>query len=117
MSSDGKIIAGDFPKGSIITKVFSVITLTPSGKFTGMNITNQIKNVEIITEESKKKFVGAAGWGLVGAVALGPLGAIAGILAGGNKKEILVACELKDGKKFIATVDSKLYQSMLSASY
>lgn len=118
--SSGDIIAGDFPEKSFIISVFGDISIhcqtikNPSFKH---NITKDIKSVEIITEETKKKFLGAAGWGAVGAIALGPLGAIAGVLAGGNKKELLIACELKDGKKFIATVDNKLYKTMLKVSY
>ena len=118
--SSGDIIAGDFPEKSFILNVFGDISIhcstikNPSFK---RSITKEIKNVEIITEETKKKFLGAAGWGAIGAIALGPLGAVAGILAGGNKKEMLIACELKDGKKFIATVDSKLYKKLLSVSY
>lgn len=118
--SSGDIIAGDFPEKSFIISVFGNISIqcstikNPSFKY---DITKSIKNIEIITEETKKKFLGAAGWGTVGAIALGPLGAIAGILVGGNKKEILIACELKNGKKFIATVDNKLYKNMLKVSY
>lgn len=117
--STGKILAGDYPNNTFISNSFSfnnTLTLV-QGVSKSIDITKKIKNVEIITEENQKKFVGAAGWGLVGGLALGPLGLIAGILAGGNKKKMLVACELKSGEKFIAEVDSKLYQSILSASY
>lgn len=116
----GKIIAGDFSKDNVIKIVAGKPAIVPKdgGLFNKVNfINNDIKSIEIITEENKKKFIGTAGWGLVGGLALGPLGLIAGILAGGNKKEILIACELKDGKKLIAEVDSKIYKSMLTASY
>jgi hypothetical protein len=116
----GKIIAGDFSKDNVIKIVAGKPAIVPKdgGLFSKVNfINNDIKSIEIITEENKKKFIGTAGWGLVGGLALGPLGLIAGILAGGNKKEILIACELKDGKKLIAEVDSKIYKSMLTASY
>ncbi len=118
--STGKIIAGDFSKDEVIKIVAGKLAIVPKdgGLFSKVNfINNDIQNVEIITEENKKKFIGTAGWGLVGGLALGPLGLIAGILAGGNKKEFLIACELKNGKKLIAEVDSKIYKSMLNASY
>lgn len=73
-----------------------------------------IQSVELVTEENKTSFVGKAGLGLVGAVALGPLGAIAGLLAGGNSKEVCFMCTLKDGKKFMAIADSKTYQKFLA---
>lgn len=41
-------------------------------------------NVEMLDEEKSKSFLGAAGLGFVGAALLGPLGLIAGALAGGN---------------------------------
>lgn len=116
--SSGDIIAGDFPEKSYLSNIWGEIYINfNSFKFPyakPLDITKDIKGIEIITEETKKKFLGAAGWGAVGAIALGPLGAVAGILAGGNKKEMLIACELKDGKKFIAEVDSKLYKKLLS---
>lgn len=121
----GKIIAGDFSKDEIIKIVAGKPAIVPKdgGLFSKVNFINndiqniEIQNIEIITEENKKKFIGTAGWGLVCGLALGPLGLIAGILAGGNKKEFLIACELKNGKKLIAKVDSKIYKSLLSASY
>lgn len=41
-------------------------------------------NVEMLDEEKSKSFLGSAGFGLVGAALLGPIGLIAGALAGGN---------------------------------
>ncbi len=41
--------------------------------------------VEVLDEEKSKSFLGSAGVGLVGAALLGPLGLVAGALAGGNK--------------------------------
>jgi hypothetical protein len=35
---------------------------------------------------------------------------------GGNKKEVCALCELKDGRKFLATMDSKVYQEILAMS-
>lgn len=43
-------------------------------------------SIEILDEEKSKSFLGSAGVGLVGAAVLGPIGLIAGALAGGNKK-------------------------------
>jgi hypothetical protein len=45
----------------------------------------------LVTEENKKKFLSSAGWGLVGGALLGPVGLVAGALAGGNRKEISFA--------------------------
>ncbi|QMU61164.1 MAG: hypothetical protein GKR92_05395 [Gammaproteobacteria bacterium] len=48
-------------------------------------------------------------------VFLGPAGLLAGLLAGGKKKQITFVCKFKDGRKFLATVPSKVYME-ISAS-
>lgn len=107
-----KVIAGDFPTHASFTSTFGNGCYIVSGWNDEVKLDDHIKSAEILTEESKKKFMGAAGWGLVGAAALGPLGLIAGVLAGGNKKEICFACELKDGRKFMAIADSSTFHKI-----
>ena len=53
--------------------------------FSHENIAFNTITVEILDEEKSKSFMGSAGVGLAGAVVFGPLGLIAGALAGGNK--------------------------------
>ena len=65
--------------------------------------------IERLDEDSKKRFLGMAGWGLVGAYALGPLGAIGGMMFGGNKKQVTFLVEFRDGCKIMARTDSKTY--------
>jgi hypothetical protein len=76
-----------------------------------------IESLDVVTEENKKRFVGAAGWGLVGAAALGPLGALAGVLAGGRTKEVVVAVALKSGQRFLAQVDPATHKRLLALSF
>jgi len=73
-----------------------------------------VEKVELVTEENKKSLVGAAGWAAAGTLLLGPLGLIAGALIGGNKKEVTFVCYLKEGKKFMAVADIKIYQKLLA---
>src|SRR4051812_14469536 len=114
-----KILAGDFPKNSelqVAAGTFGVGggIFICSGLFgvSREKIDDALVKVEIITEENKKKFIATAGWGLVGGVLLGPLGVLAGVLAGGNKKEVCVACTVKDGRRFMALVDVKTAQTL-----
>lgn len=108
-----KIIGGDYEGYSIGTNSGGVVILVKS--FNIIRLTKEdIQSVELLTEESKKKFLGSAGLGIAGGLLLGPLGLLAGALAGGNKKEICFACHLKDGKKFMAVTDSKVYQKLSS---
>ncbi len=64
-----------------------------------------------------KKLAGIAGWGFVGLVVLGPLGAIGGMLLGGNKKQVSFTAELDDGRKFMAVTDSKTWRKIAAAVF
>ncbi len=64
-----------------------------------------------------KKLAATAGWGFVGLVALGPLGAIGGMLPGGNKKQVSFTAELDDGRKFMAVTDSKARRKIAAALF
>lgn len=74
-----------------------------------------IASIEVLTEANAKRLAGTLGWGAVGAVALGPLGALAGLLAGGRGTDVTFACQFKDGRKLVATVDSKTYAEIRGA--
>lgn len=73
-----------------------------------------IAEIDIATEESVIRVGGAIGWGLVGSVLLGPVGLLAGVLAGGKGKDVTFVCKLKDGRKFLATAPSDVYKKMSS---
>jgi hypothetical protein len=120
-----KFIAGDFPVDAqvIYNPKTQKLGYHPKPTWSNLQIrpteilTGNIATVEQVTDENKKNFVGAAGWGLVGAVALGPLGLLAGVLAGGNRKEVCFACTLKDGRRFLAIADSATYQRFLAETF
>jgi hypothetical protein len=105
-----QIIGGDYV-GYKLYYEFGYLYMAKDNISMYLNKSN-LQSVELITEENKKKFIGAAGWALVGSVLLGPLGLIAGALVGGNKKEVTFACYLKDGTKFMVVADSKIYQKI-----
>jgi hypothetical protein len=121
-----KIVAGDLKNGKYElcsswfdrTLKMRDLSVPFSGSFGGKEGTLPIRDdfdrIEIINEESKKKFIGTAAWGAVGAAVFGPLGLLAGALAGGNKKEVAFAAFLKDGRKFMAISDSKTVNKILA---
>ena len=78
---------------------------------------NLLYRVENVTEENKKRIISATGWGVVGGLTFGPLGALAGLVFGGRRKEYCVACYLNDGRKFLAVVDNEGYKSLLSTCF
>jgi hypothetical protein len=111
-----KMIGGDFPNMDIQT-LFGKLYLYPVRSFWAgrpdigtIDLRGQIKQVEIVTESNKKNIMSAVGWGVAAGVVLGPIGALAGVLAGGRRQEVCFACVLSDGRRFIATADAKLYQ-------
>jgi hypothetical protein len=65
--------------------------------------------LSIADEENVKKLGGTIGWGAAGGLLLGPVGLLAGLLLGGKKKEVTFVAKFKDGRKLIATTDSKTW--------
>jgi hypothetical protein len=114
-----KVIAGDFGEGRT-GQVLVGPLYRKSGQ--GFNMpgrvhigTGQIEALEIATEENLKKMGGAIGWGIVGGLALGPVGLIAGALAGGRQTEITFVCKFKDGRKFLGSCDAKVFADIKAA--
>jgi hypothetical protein len=82
----------------------------------GSSLEGKVASVQILSEEQKKSFLKATATGLAGAAIAGPIGAVAGIVAGGNRKEILFSCELHDGGQFIAKGDKRIFELLLAES-
>jgi hypothetical protein len=105
-----KILGGDVASGEW---EYSLGTLW--GAFEQIDLRSDVKKVTPQTEESVKKLPEAAAWGLLG-LALGPMGLLAGVVFGGNRKSVCALVELNDGRKFLAVMDSKIYQEVLGIS-
>lgn len=119
-----KIEAGDLDTGTWnFTSIFgSAIMTRPSTKLhpwkgEAYDFKTEVESVDLLDEEKVKKLAGTAGWGLAGAALLGPLGAIGGMLLGGNKKSVAFVCHLKDGRKFMATTDGGTWKKILAATF
>ena len=104
-----KILAGDLTAGDWEFKM-GVLW----GGFDQVNLATDLKSMQIQTEESAKNLAQLLGWAVVGNIVFGPLGLIAGLAMGGNRKQVCAMCELKDGRKFLAIMDSKIYQQMMA---
>jgi len=112
--------AGDFLKGNGDYHFGSFVLHTEKtrGHLVGEAIHNsQLELIEAASEESVKKLGGAIGWGAAGAVILGPVGLLAGLLLGGKKKEVTFVAKFKDGRKLLATTDSKTYTKLMAAVF
>jgi hypothetical protein len=119
-----KVEAGDLDKGTWqFVGMFGAATMARSSTTKHMwkgetySFAKDVESVDLLDEESVKKLAGTAAWGVAGAVLLGPLGAIGGMLVGGNKREVAFVCHLKDGQKFMAITDSGTWKKIIAATF
>lgn len=114
-----KIHAGDFPRGKA-SFAFSSITFPwkAGDGFGGESVSlSELAEVDQASEASVKRIGGTVGWGVVGAAVLGPLGMLAGLVAGGKGQDITFVAKLKDSRKFLATADSKTFNKLKAAVF
>jgi hypothetical protein len=113
-----EVHAGDFLTGPADTS-FGVFGLrTRERSFLGERILySELAEVSVATEESVKRIGGTVGWGVAGAVILGPVGLLAGLLLGGRKKDVTFVAKFKDGRRILATTDSKTFIKIQAAVF
>lgn len=117
------IHAGDFVHGGLgVYRLgwsgYELILATEKHRFMGESIPiTQLETVEKASEENVKKIGGTVGWGLAGGALLGPVGLLAGLLAGGRKSEVTFTAQFKDGRRLLATTDSKTFTQLQSAVF
>ena len=113
-----KVLAGDFLEGDGQYSFGSLVLKTEKHPWAGEAIpSTQLDTVDIATEESVKKIGGTVGWGIAGAAILGPVGLLAGLLLGGKKKEVVFVAKFKDGRKLMASTDSKTFTKLQTAVF
>lgn len=118
-----KIHAGDFPEGKDSQFINGTFLLATGGKsMLGVPKWEKIKpdsvaELEKATEDAVKRIGGTVGWGVAGAVLLGPVGLLAGLLAGGRGKDVTFVAQLRDGRRLLATTDAKTYTQMQAAMF
>lgn len=76
-----------------------------------------VEEVAPASEENVKRLGGTVGWGAAGAAILGPVGLLAGLLAGGRKKEVTFIVKFKDGKKALCTADNKVFTKIQASQF
>lgn len=112
------ILGGDFLKGRSAYGFGTLVLRTEAHPISGETIPlSELESIEVASEESVKKIGGTIGWGAAGALVLGPVGLLAGLLLGGKKKEVTFVAKLKDGRKFLATADSGIFTKLKAAVF
>lgn len=113
-----KVHAGDFLPGDGTLSLGILLLRTQDHSWVGESIAiDQLDSVEMATEESVKRLGGTLGWGAAGAILLGPVGLLAGLLAGGRKKKVTFVARFKDGRKMLATADSSDFTELQAAAF
>lgn len=113
-----KVHAGDFLEGDSSFSWGSLFLRTEENKSVGELIQlTELESVEIATEENVKRMAGTLGWGAAGGLILGPVGLLAGLLLGGKKKEVTFIAKFKDGRKLLASTDSKIFTKLQAAVF
>jgi hypothetical protein len=111
-----KVLAGDFSTKST-ARISGKSIMFPRGWFFEWVPMKQLASVQIATEENVKRLGGTVGWGVAGAVLLGPLGLLAGLLLGGRNKNVTFVAQFKDGRKFLGTTKNRIYTKLLAAVF
>lgn len=110
--------AGDWAKGSgnYMLGSFVLPKKTGWGGSEAIHSTD-IVELELASEESVKRLGGTIGWGAIGGLALGPVGLLAGLIAGGRGTEVTFVAKFKDGRRLLASTDSKTFNSIRAAKF
>lgn len=97
-----KVLGANFSKDPDVKSSKQEITISYSAgwfKKTEIHVTTDLIEWEQITEQNKQKFGASMGWGALGAVLVGPLGAVAAAYLGGRKKKVVVACKFTENRR------------------
>lgn len=113
-----KLISGDY-EGHDAMFSSGKFMFMPKGKILVAKayIKANVEMVEQLDEQNIKQVLGTLGWGTVGLIALGPLGAIGGMLIGGKNKKIIFVVKFNDGKKIMGETDAKLFNKIRAAMF
>ncbi len=108
------VLAGDFKVTSTQSHWFNgKLLMKRKGKFFRENIyPKQIESIQLASEEAVLSFGGAAAFGTAGALLLGPVGLLAGLVLGGRGKDTTFICKLMDGRKFMATARTGVFKEL-----
>lgn len=103
-----EVLEGEWKSAAITRGVLRLIT--SEGK---MERFSEVKEVELVTEETKKEYKRKIGYGVaVGLVTFGIGGLVTGLLVG-NKEFVEFFCELPDDRAFMGRVQKNGYMDLI----
>lgn len=111
------VLTGDWPAGTKVSvERRGSITFHTGWKPSRLSLTN-VRSAEVVTADKRWSFGRKSAWGLAGLVTIGPLAGLAGVIAGGNMKEQVVAVAFRDGRKVILQGKKKELEPILVVGF
>lgn len=110
------IIGGSYQTNSFLWDAGDTVFVGLARGMGGSSLRGQVASVQIASDARKKSFLRATATGLAGAAIAGPIGAVAGVVAGGNGQEVLFSCTLHGGGQFTARGDVRIFELLLVES-
>jgi hypothetical protein len=114
--AQAQILGGTYQAGTLLWNTVDTVYTGSVRGVGGRSLEGKVASVQIVSEEQKKSFVKSTATGLAGAAIAGPVGAVAGIVAGGNSKQVTFSCQLHQGGQFVAKGDSRIFELLLAES-
>lgn len=122
------VLAGDFPKSPLATVAGTTLRMPrpPSWKmrlgverWEPFEVVHaaEFASLEVVGQVSGKSFGGAAAAGIAGGLLLGPVGLLAGALAGGNQDAVTFELKLRDGRRVLGSAKPVVYQEIVAAEF
>ncbi|WP_397448709.1 hypothetical protein [Pseudomonas sp. NA-150] len=111
------VLAGDFLQGEGHYESGVITIETALYPWPGLTIpVSEIRTMQVASETARKHPESALGLSLAGAMFLGPVGAVAGLVLAKDTVEVTFWAELKDGRKLLGATDPMTYHTMESCT-
>ncbi|MFJ2362499.1 hypothetical protein ACIPIN_02065 [Pseudomonas sp. NPDC087697] len=107
------VLAGDFPQCDGEYCLGTITLKTALKPRMGKSfLVSEFKDLTVENTGSTKNIKSAIGFGIAGAMLLGPVGAIAGYLLAGHSTEVTFMATLKGGRTLLAATDSDTFRDI-----
>ncbi|WP_040068900.1 hypothetical protein [Pseudomonas batumici] len=112
-----KILAGDFLDGHAEHEGGYIIVETALYPWPGLKLpTSEIADIRAVSEASHQGMRGTMSLSLAGAMVLGPVGAIAGLMLADEEKEVTFSLDFRDGRSLLCVTDGRTYRDIEAAA-
>jgi hypothetical protein len=109
-----KILGGDFKPGEASITFGALSLICKDGT---KHSYSSVTDLQPFTSASKSSIFAKAGWGLAGALALGPIGALAGVLGGGSGSIHTIFLTFSTGKSAVVSCSDRELQKLMKMRF